>query len=110
MLEGLTIIIATIIVLGVVIITTSRDDSFLMVSGMMIASFGATALYWVAKNVAPHLRRDSTIGWLYKPIASLPEWMGHAGLGATAVLWILAIVFLVDDDIHLPRRRTGGNY
>ena len=110
MLEGLTIIIATIIVLGVVIITTSRDDSFLMVSGMMIASFGATALYWVAKNVAPHLRRDSTIGWLYKPIASLPEWMGHAGLGATAVLWILAIVFLVDDDIHLPRRRKGGNY
>ncbi|QHU90485.1 hypothetical protein GWK74_03060 [Candidatus Saccharibacteria bacterium oral taxon 488] len=110
MLEGLTIIIATIIVLGVVIITTSRDDSFLMVSGMMIASFGATALYWVAKNVAPHLRRDSTIGWLYKPIASLPEWMGHAGLGATAVLWILAIVFLVDDYIHLPRRRKGGNY
>ena len=54
MLEGLTIIIATIIVLGVVIITTSRDDSFLMVSGMMIASFGATALYWVAKNW-PHI-------------------------------------------------------
>ena len=107
MLESLTIIITVIVVAGIVITATSRNDSFLMVSGMMIASFGTTALYWVAKNVAPHLRKDSTIGWLYKPIASLPEWMGHAGLGATAVLWVLAIVFLVDDYIHLSRRKGG---
>lgn len=108
MLEGLTIIIGVTIVLGIVITATSRDDSFLMVSGMMITVFGLTALYWTTKSVAPHLRKDSTIGWLYKPIASLPEWVGHAGLGATAVLWVLSIVFLVDDFAHLPRRKKGG--
>ena len=102
MLESLTIIITVIVVVGIVITATSRNDSFLMVSGMMIASFGATALYWVAKNVAPHLRKDSTIGWLYKPIAGLPVWLGHMGIGATIALWVVA------DFVHLPRRKKGG--
>jgi len=108
MLESLTIIITVIVVVGIVITATSRNDSFLMVSGMMIASFGTTALYWTARAVAPHLQGDSKIEWLYKPLASLPEWMGHAGLGATVALWVVAVVFLVDDFVHLPRRQKGG--
>ena len=108
MLEGLTIIIGVTIVLGIVITATSRDDSFLMVSGMMITVFGLTALYWTTKAVAPHLRKDSTIGWLYKPIASLPEWVGYVGVATTAILWVVSVALLVDDFAHLPRRRKGG--
>ena len=108
MLESLTIIITVIVVVGIVITATSRNDSFLMVSGMMIASFGATALYWVAKNVAPHLQGDSKIEWLYKPLASLPVWLGHMGIGATIALWVVAVTFMVDDFVHLPRRKKGG--
>ncbi|WLD46898.1 hypothetical protein [Candidatus Nanosynbacter lyticus] len=109
MLGGLTIIIIASIVLGAVTSVASKSDEFIMTSGIMFTVFGLTALFWVARVTTPYLRKDSGLLWLYKPLASLPEWMGHAGLGATAVLWILAIVFLVDDYIHLPRRRKGGH-
>ena len=108
MLEWLTIIIATIIVLGGILIATSKGDHFVLVGGMMITVFGLTALYWTTKSVAPHLRKDSTLGWLYKLIASLPEWVGHVGFGATVALWAVAVVFMVDDFVHLPRRKKGG--
>lgn len=109
MLEGLTIIIGVTIVLGIVITATSRDDRFLMVSGMMFAAFGVTALFWVAKAVGPYLRVSEGIGWFYRPLANLPEWIGYAGIATTALLWTVAVAFLVDDFVHLPRRKGGSH-
>lgn len=107
MLEGLTIIIIASIVMGIVTTMTSAGDKFTMVSGVMFTIFGLTALYWTAGAVAPHLRKDSTVGWLYKPLASLPEWVGYIGAAITAILWVVAVALLVDDFVHLPRRKGG---
>lgn len=109
MLEGLTIIIGVIIVLGGILIATSKGDSFVLVSGMIITTFGSTALYWIAKATAPYLREEAeSIRWLYKPLASLPEWVGHIGVATTAILWVASVALLVDDFAHLPRRKKGG--
>ncbi|QJU08447.1 hypothetical protein FBF28_02625 [Candidatus Saccharibacteria bacterium oral taxon 488] len=110
MLTGLTIIIAIVIVLGVVMIVTSEGESLPLTNGMMFATFGATALFWIARVTTPYLRKDAGLLWLYKPISTLPEWVGYVGLAVTAGLLILSVVFLVDDFVHLPRRRKGGNY
>ena len=109
MLEALTIIIIAAIVLGAVTSMASMNDKFTTVSGLMFTVFGFTALFWVARVTTPYLRNASLL-WLYKPISALPEWLGYTGIAVTAVLWVLAIVFLVDDFVHLPRRRKGGNY
>ena len=108
MLTGLTIIIAIVIVLGVVMIVTSERESLLMINGMMFAIFGATALFWIAKGTIRYLRDSSDLLWLYRPLATLPEWVGYVGLAVTAGLLILSVVFLVDDFVHLPRRKKGG--
>ena len=108
MLAGLTIIIATIIALGVVIIVTSENDKLILTNGVMFTIFGATALFWVAKGTIQYLHQGSSLLWLYRPISTLPEWVGYVGLAVTAALLILSIVFLVDDFIHLPRRKKGG--
>ena len=55
-LEILTIIIATIIVLGGFLIVASKDDGPLMINGSVLVSFGITALFWFAKVTTPHLR------------------------------------------------------
>lgn len=110
MLVGLTIIIAIIIILGIVIVTTSEGESLPLTNGMMFATFGATALFWIARVTTPYLRKDTGLLWLYKPIATLPEWVGYVGVATTAILWVVAVALLVDDYIHLPRRRKGGNY
>lgn len=106
MLEGLTIIIIASIVMGVVTTMASTGDKFARMSGVMFATFGVTALFWVVKAVTP-LRKDSAVSWLYRPLADMPEWIGYVGIAVTAVLWVLAIVFLVDDFAHLPRRKGG---
>lgn len=108
MLEGLTIIIGVIIVLGVVMIMTSEGDSLPLVNGMVFATFGATALFWTAKGTIQYLSKDSSLLWLYKPISTLPEWAGYVGLAVTAGLLIVSIAFLVDDFVHLPRRKGGS--
>lgn len=110
MLTGLTIIIAIVIVLGVVMIVTSEGESLPLTNGMMFATFGATALFWIARVTTPYLRKDAGLLWLYKPISTLPEWAGYVGIAITATLWVVAVALLVDDYIHLPRRRKGGNY
>ena len=110
MLTGLTIVIGVTIVLGIVITATSRDDGFTAVSGLMFAIFGTTSLFWIAKGTIQYLSKDSSLLWLYKPIAALPEWVGYVGVAITAILWVVAVALLVDDYIHLPRRRKGGNY
>ena len=107
MLEGLTIIIIGAIMMGIMTSVASAGDKFTMVSGVMFTIFGTTALFWVAKAVNP-LRKDPAVGWLYRPLADMPEWIGYAGIAITAVLWVLSIVFLVDDFAHLPRRKKGG--
>ena len=109
MLEGLTIIIGLVIVTGGALIATSKDNNFILVSGMMTSALGLTALYWVAKATAPYLREEAeSIRWLYKPLASLPEWVGYVGVAITAILWIVSVALLVDDFVHLPRRKKGG--
>lgn len=111
MLVGLTIIIATIIALGVVMIMTSEGDSLPLVNGMIFATFGATALFWIAKGTVQYLRGDgSGLLWLYRPLATLPEWVGYIGMATTAGLLVISIALLVDDYIHLPRRRKGGRH
>ena len=107
MLEGLTIIIGVIIVLGIVMIMTSEGDSLPLVNGMVFATFGATALFWVARGTIQYLPSNSSLLWLYRPLATLPEWVGYVGLAVTAGLLILSVVFLVDDFAHLPRRKGG---
>ena len=109
MLTGLTIIITIVIVLGIVMIVTSERESLLMVNGMMFAIFGATALFWVARGTIRYLRNDSDLLWLYRPISTLPEWLGYVGLAVTAGLLVITIALLVDDYIHLPRRQKGGS-
>lgn len=108
MLVGLTIILAMIIVVGVVMIMTSEGDSLPLVNGMMFTVFSTTALFWTARGTVQYLPSNSSLLWLYKPISTLPEWAGYVGLAVTAALLILSIVFLVDDFIHLPRRKKGG--
>lgn len=108
MLEGLTIIIGVIIVLGGILVLTSENDSLALTNGIMFAVFGATALFWTARGTVQYLRDDSDLLWLYGPLASLPEWVGYIGLAVTAGLLILSVVFLVDDFVHLPRRKKGG--
>ena len=78
MLTGLTIVIGVTIVLGIVITATSRDDGFTAVSGLMFAIFGTTSLFWIAKGTIQYLSKDSSLLWLYKPIAALPEWVGRS--------------------------------
>ncbi|QHU92199.1 hypothetical protein GWK76_02615 [Candidatus Saccharibacteria bacterium oral taxon 488] len=107
-LEILTILIIAAIVMGIMTSVASAGDKFTMVSGVMFTIFGLTALYWTAGAVAPHLHKDSTVSWLYKPLASLPEWVGYVGAAITVVLWVMAIALLVDDFVHLPRRKKGG--
>ena len=110
MLVGLTIILAVIVVVGVVMIMTSENDKLILTNGIMFAVFGMTAIFWTARGTIQYLSKDESLLWLYKPISTLPEWAGYVGLAVTAALLILSIVFLVDDFIHLPRRRKGGNY
>lgn len=107
MLEGLTIIICLVIIIGGILIATSKDDHFALAGGMMFAIFGATALFWVARGTIRYLSKDSSLLWLYRPLATLPEWVGYVGLAVTAGLLILSVVFLVDDFVHLPRRKGG---
>ena len=107
MLEWLTILIIGAIMMGIMI-AMAADDKFTAVSGVMFTVFGLTALFWTARAVNPRLHEDSAVSWLYKPLASLPEWVGYAGIGATVALWVVAVTFLVDDFAHLPRRK-GGN-
>ncbi len=76
MLEGLTIIIVGAIMMGIMTSVTSAGDKFTMVGGIMFATFGATAMFWVAKAVGPYLRVSEGIGWFYRPLANLPEWIG----------------------------------
>lgn len=109
MLEGLTIIIGLVIVTGGALIATSKDNNFGLVSGMMTSALGLTALFWVARVTTPFLRADSTVRWLYKPLADMPEWVGYTGAAITATLWVVAVALLVDDYIHLPRRQKGGS-
>lgn len=106
-LEILTIIIIAAILAGIMT-AVAADDNFTAVSGVMFTVFGFTALFWAAKAVAPYLRKDSAIGWLYKPLATLPEWVGYIGAAITVVLWVVAVALLVDDFVHLPRRQKGG--
>ena len=107
-LEILTILIAAAILMGIMTSAASAGDKFTMVGGIMFATFGATAMFWVARVTTPYLRKDAGLLWLYGPLATLPEWVGYTGIAVTAVLWVLAIVFLVDDFAHLPRRKKGG--
>lgn len=107
MLEGLTIIIIAAIVMGIVTTMASMNDKFIMTSGIMFATFGITALFWVAKAITP-LRKDPAVGWLYRPLADMPEWIGYAGIATTAILWVVSVALLVDDFAHLPRRKKGG--
>lgn len=108
MLEWLTIIIITSIVMGIVTTMASAGDKFARMSGVMFATFGVTALFWVARVTTPYLRADSTVRWLYKPLADMPEWIGCAGIAITVILWIVSVALLVDDFAHLPRRKKGG--
>ena len=108
MLEGLTIIIIASIVMGIVTTMASAGDKFARMSGVMFATFGVTALFWVAKAVGPYLRVSEGIGWFYRPLANLPEWIGYAGIAITAILWVVSVALLVDDFVHLPRRKKGG--
>lgn len=107
MLEALTIIIIAAIVLGAVTSMASMNDKFTTVSGLMFTVFGFTALFWTAKAVGPYLRVSEGIGWFYRPLANLPEWIGYAGVATTALLWTVAVAFLVDDFVHLPRQKGG---
>lgn len=107
MLEGLTILIVGAIMMGIMT-AMAADDKFTAVSGVMFTIFGTTSLFWTAKGTIQYLRDDSSLLWLYKPLADLPEWVGHAGIGATVALWAVAVAFLVDDFAHLPRRKKGG--
>lgn len=109
-LEILTIIIATIIVLGGFLIVVSKDDGPLMINGSTLVSFGITALFWFAKVTTPHLREESAIKWLYRPISDLPEWIGYVGLATTATLLAITLVFLVDDIVYLTQHRKGGRH
>ncbi|QCT40804.1 hypothetical protein FBF24_02795 [Candidatus Saccharibacteria bacterium oral taxon 488] len=109
MLEGLTIIIGVIIVLGGILVLTSENDSLALTNGIMFTTLGLTALFWTARGTVQYLSKDSSLLWLYRPLATLPEWVGYVGLAVTAGLLILSVVFLVDDFVHLPRRK-GGNY
>ena len=110
MLEGLTIIIGVIIVLGGILVLTSENDSLALTNGIMFTVFGATALFWAARGTIQYLSKDSSLLWLYKPLATLPEWVGYVGLTVTAGLLIISIAFLVDDFVHLPRRQKGGHH
>ncbi len=108
MLEILTIIIATIIVLGGILVLTSEDDSLVLVNGIMFVTFGVTALFWTARGTVQYLSKDPSLLWLYRPLATLPEWVGYTGMATTAGLLVISIALLVDDYIHLPRRQKGG--
>lgn len=107
MLEGLTIIIIAATIIGIMTSVASKDDKFIMTSGIMFAIFGITALFWVAKAITP-LRKDPAVGWLYRPLADMPEWIGCAGIAITVILWIVSVALLVDDFVHLPRCKKGG--
>lgn len=107
MLEWLTVIIIAAIIAGIMT-TVAADDKFTTVSGVMFTVFGLTALFWTARAVNPRLHEDSAVSWLYKPLASLPEWVGYVGVATTAILWVVSVALLVDDFAHLPRRRKGG--
>ena len=107
-LEILTIIIATIIVLGGFLIVASKDDGPLMINGSTLVSFSITALFWFAKVTTPHLREESAIKWLCRPISDPPEWIGYVGLATTATLLAITLVFLVDDIVYLTQHRKGG--
>ena len=106
--EILTIIIAMIIIVGVTLVMLSRYDSLLTVNGAMLTTFGLTVLFWTARGNVSYIRESSAVRWLYKPLADLPEWVGYTGLAVTAGLLVASIAFLVDDFVHLPRRK-GGN-
>ena len=107
MLEGLTIIIIASIVMGIVTTMASAGDKFARMSGVMFATFGATSLLWVARVTTPYLRKDSGLLWLYRPLADMPEWIGYVGIAITVVLWVMAVALLVDDFVHLSRRKGG---
>lgn len=104
MLEWLTILIIGAIMMGIMT-AMAADDKFTAVSGAMFTVFGFTALFWTAKAVGPYLRVSEGIGWFYRPLANLPEWIGYAGIATTALLWTVAVAFLVDDFVHLPRQK-----
>lgn len=107
MLEVLTIIIIAATIVGIVTSVASKGDEFIMTSGIMFTAFGLTALFWVAKAVGPYLRVSEGTGWFYRPLATLPEWIGYAGIATTAILWVVSVALLVDDFAHLPRRKGG---
>ena len=107
MLEGLTIIIIASTIIGIVTSVASKGDEFIMTSGIMFTVFGLTALFWVAKAVGPYLRASEGIEWFYRSLATLPEWIGYTGIAITAILWVVSVALLVDDFVHLPRRRKG---
>lgn len=107
MLAGLTIIIIAAILVGIMT-AMAADDKFTAVSGVMFTVFGVTSLFWTARSTIQYLSKDEPLLWLYKPLASLPEWVGYMGAAITVVLWVMAITLLVDDFVHLPRRKKGG--
>lgn len=106
MLEWLTILIIGAIMMGIMT-AMAADDKFTAVSGVMFTVFGATSLFWTAKGTIQYLSKDSSLLWLYGPLATLPEWVGYTGAAITVVLWVMAVALLVDDFVHLSRRKGG---
>ena len=105
MLEGLTIIVLATALTGAIIFMTRDGSVFIGLTGLMLFFVGVTALLAVAKD---HYPQTSTLEWLYQPLSEVPSWLIVVNLVLIVVLLVAIIFTLVDDLVHLPRRK-GGN-
>lgn len=107
MIEGLTIII-TILVAAAMALALISDDTFGKATGLAMAVFGITAFIAVGKTSEKEGYTPSLLKFFFRPFAEVPDWVLIGGISIAAVLAAIATFALVDDYIHLPRRKKGG--
>lgn len=108
MLEVLLVIIVVFTAAGASLAIAASGDTFVRLSGMAMATLGITAFCRIGTLLE---RGRATPPWLepfFRPFADVPDYFTVAGLTAAGTMAVAAIVALVDDYIHLPRRKKGG--
>ena len=86
----------------------TSDDTFGRATGSAMAVFGVTAFIAVGKTSEKDGYTPSLLKFIFRPFADMPDWVLIGGISIAVVLAAIATFALVDDFVHLPRRKKGG--
>ena len=105
----LTVLAIVVISTGLTLVVGSGGDRLLKVTSTLLFVTGAMILLALGRGY-PLLKeeyRTRTLQWLYEPLKGTPDWVLWGGILTMGVLIGLSVLCLVDDFVHLPRRKGG---